>query len=117
MLDDLLALGRSSCIGTTFLDLDDTMDELNIVQFLVHHQYIYNPSTGGKNDKGSLKIFKLIKITLKIYIYFFFFKNNGSLLLSPHVTLPYVRIWILSISISNGEYLVKGTDHFKIDLW
>ena len=88
MLDDLLALGRSSCIGTTFLDLDDTMDKLNIVQFLAHHQYIYNPSTGGKNDKGSLKIFKLIKITLKIYIYFFFFKNNEGLLLSPHVTLP-----------------------------
>ena len=79
MLDDLLALGRSSCIGTTFLDLDDTMDKLNIVQFLVHHQYIYNPSTGGKNDKGSLKIFKLIKITLKIYIYFFFFQKQWGL--------------------------------------
>ena len=38
MLDDLLAHGRPSCIGTTFLDLDDTMDELEIVQFLVHHQ-------------------------------------------------------------------------------
>ena len=32
-LDDLLTLGQPSCIGTTFLDLDDTMDELEIVQF------------------------------------------------------------------------------------
>ena len=40
MLDDLLALGRPSCIGTTFLDLDNTMDELEIVQFLVHRQIV-----------------------------------------------------------------------------
>ena len=38
VLDDLLTLRRPSCIGTTFLDLDDTMDELEIVQFLVHHK-------------------------------------------------------------------------------
>ena len=37
MLDNLLALGRP-CIRTTFLVLEDTMDELKIVQFLVHHQ-------------------------------------------------------------------------------
>ena len=37
MLDDLLALGQPFCIGTTFLVLDDTMDELEIVQFLVHY--------------------------------------------------------------------------------
>ena len=36
MLDDLLVLERPSCIGTTFLVLDDTMDKLEIVQFLVH---------------------------------------------------------------------------------
>ena len=29
---------RPSYIGTAFLDLDDAMDELEIVQFLVHHQ-------------------------------------------------------------------------------
>ena len=38
MLDDLLTIGQPSYIGTTFLDLDDTMDKLEIVQFLVHHQ-------------------------------------------------------------------------------
>ena len=50
MLDDLLTLGRlsyarqpsyarrPSYIGTTFLNLDDTMDKLEIVQLLVHHQ-------------------------------------------------------------------------------
>ena len=32
-LDGLFTLGRPSHIGTTFLDLDDTMDELEIVQF------------------------------------------------------------------------------------
>ena len=37
MLDDLIVLGRPSCIRTTFLDLDDTMNKLEIVQFLVHH--------------------------------------------------------------------------------
>ena len=41
MLDDLFTFGRPSRIRTTFPDLDDTMDELEIVQFLVHHQYIY----------------------------------------------------------------------------
>ena len=41
MLNELLALGRPSCIGTTFLDLNDIMDELEIVQFLVHHHMVY----------------------------------------------------------------------------
>ena len=45
ILDDLLALGRPSCIGTTFLDLDDTMSELEIVQFLVHHHMVYFQDT------------------------------------------------------------------------
>ena len=43
MLDDLLTLGRLSCIGTTFLDLDNTMDKLEIIQFLVHHQLLPLP--------------------------------------------------------------------------
>ena len=37
MMDDLLTLGRPSRVGTTFLDLDDTIDELEMIQFLVHH--------------------------------------------------------------------------------
>ena len=37
MLDDLLTLGQPSRVGTTFLDLDDTMDELEMIQFLDHH--------------------------------------------------------------------------------
>ena len=43
MMDDLqthrrlLESGRRSYIGLTFSDLDDTMDELEIVQLLVHH--------------------------------------------------------------------------------
>ena len=45
MLNELLALGRPSWIGTTFLDLNDIMDELEIVQFLVHHHMVYFQDT------------------------------------------------------------------------
>ena len=47
-----LSVGRSSrCfharhpsyIGIAFMDLDDTMDELEIVQFLVHHHALFSP--------------------------------------------------------------------------
>ena len=31
-------VGRLSYIGITFLDLNDTMDELEMIQLLVHHQ-------------------------------------------------------------------------------
>ena len=43
MMDDFLTLGRPSYAGRpsyiriTFLDMDDTMDELEMVQLLVHH--------------------------------------------------------------------------------
>ena len=44
MMDDLQTHGRlpesgwPSYVGLTFLDLDNTMDKLEIVQLLVHHQ-------------------------------------------------------------------------------
>ena len=40
MLDDFLTLGQPSYTWTVLLDLDDIMDKLKMVQFLVHHQLL-----------------------------------------------------------------------------
>ena len=40
-MDDLPTMDWSSYVELTFLVLDDSMDELEMVRFLVHHQIYY----------------------------------------------------------------------------